>query len=389
MDLGNNNRNGNTALVIIALIVVTAGLAVGGFLISTLTPLAFAAQGSAEAQQIDELFRLMLGIGGAIFLLVQGLLLYSVIRFRRRPGDDTDGPTIHGNTTLELVWTAIPAVIVLALVIYSYQVWVDITEPKDDELVVQAVGARYAWTFEYEDPRIDQRVTSNTLHTYIGQPVRMEMRTEDVIHAFWVPEMRIKQDLLPGRTTQARFTPIKEGRYRVVCAELCGGGHGQMFAFIEVHPDEETYLASAIDPLVDRVLNPPDDPVERGAQVIQNYACMGCHVLQDAEAGIDWDGQTGPPLNEVADRAITRISGVTAEEYLYQAIYYPNEFDVPGYAMLMPQFQPLDPDGANYMPREDIVAIVAYLCTRSETGENVCDLDNLIAVDEADAAARD
>jgi cytochrome c oxidase subunit II len=387
MDFGKSDyRNGNPALVVLSLIVVTAVLALGGYLIAQLTPAIFPTQASAEAERVDELFKVLLGIGGAIFLLVQGLLLYSVLRFRARRGDTSDGPTIHGNTMLELIWTAIPALIVLVLVIYSYQVWVDIREPKDNEMVVRANGARFAWTFEYEDPRIDQRLTSNTLYTYVGQPMRMEMRADDVIHSFWVPEMRIKQDLMPGRVTEVRFTPTEPGRYRVVCAELCGSGHGEMFAFIEVFPDEETYLTEFADPAVERVLHPPEDPVERGAQVIDGYACQGCHLL-DERAG--WDGVTGPPLNGVADRAVTRVSGLTAEEYLYQAIYYPNEYNVPGYQPVMPQFQPLNPDAPNYMPREDIRAIVAYLCTQTNEAETPCDLDNIEAVDEADAALRD
>jgi cytochrome c oxidase subunit II len=385
MDFGKNNAgNGSTALLVITLVVVTLALAVGGFLISQLTPLAFPIQASAEAQQVDQLFRVLLGIGGAIFLLVQGLLLYSVIRFRAKKGDTSDGPTIHGNATLELIWTAIPSVIVFALVIYSYQVWVDIRAPKDNEMVVRAVGARFAWSFEYDDPRVDQLLVSNTLYTYAGRPIRMELRTEDVIHAFWIPEMRIKQDLLPGRDTTIRFTPTEPGTYRVVCAELCGGGHGEMYAFIQVFPDEDTYMAEFADPAVDRILNPPEDPIELGQQVIQSYACEGCHLLSD----LGWTGQTGPPLDGVAERAQTRIAGLTAEEYLYQAIYYPNEYNVAGYAPVMPQFQPLDPGAPNYMPREDVRAIVAYLCTQTDL-DFPCDLENLIAVDEADAALRD
>ncbi|MFW5692225.1 MAG: cytochrome c oxidase subunit II [Chloroflexota bacterium] len=416
MNLGksNNNSAGIPGALIVIIVVLTVLLAIGGFLIAQLTPVIFPDQASAESQQIDELFKVLLGIGGSIFLLVQGALLYSVIRFRKRKGDESDGPTIHGNVTLELIWTAIPSIIVLGLVIYSYQVWTDINEPKDDELIVYAEGVRFAWTFQYDDPRLEQlaeaqgeeaepvRVNSNVLHTYIGQPVRMVMETQDVIHSFWVPEMRIKQDLLPGRTTEVRFTPIAVEdktsddyplQYRVVCTELCGSGHGNMWAFIYVHENEESYM-EFIDQEVERILNPPEDPVIRGMNVLANgpYGCSSCHVLEDERDGItiDWEGITGPALSGIADRAPTRVSGQTAEEYLYISLYDTDSYLVPGYGNLMNPFQFDDPGAPHYMPIEDGKAIVAYLCTVSEDRtleeleENpICDLDNLDAFAES------
>lgn len=403
MTPGNQQNNG----MIVPIVLGGVFIVVGGFLISLLTPAIFPAQASAEAGQIDTLFQVMLGIGGAIFLLVQGLLLYSIIAFRRKDGDDEDGPTIHGNTTLELVWTAIPAVIVIFLVIYSYAVWVDIRAEEDNEMVVEAIGARYAWSFRYEDDRLDTlaadgedapQVASNVLHFYDGQPVRMVLNTEDVIHSFWLPEMRIKQDLLPGRTTEIPFTPqfvegeaiedengLRYNEYRLVCAELCGAGHGDMFAPVRIYETEEMFNQAFLDPAVDLILNPPPDPALRGAQLIQNYACAGCHVLQDPDAGIDWNGNVGPPMNGIGDRAGTRVPGQTAEQYLYNSIYYPQTFYAPGYeGVVMNQFQPDDPAAANYMPTEDVYAIVAYLCSLNSAEESACDLDNLLTVINTD-----
>lgn len=381
MNFGKSDSpNRSSGLLIPLLIGIAILLVIGGFLISQLTDWLFAVQASAEAEQIDELFRVFLGIGGGLFLLVQGLLLYSVIRFRKRKGDESDGPTIHGNVTLELIWTAIPSVVVLVLVIYSYQVWADIQAPKDNEMTVRGIGARYAWTFEYTDERIDRPISSSTLHTYVGRPVRMVLDAQDVIHSFWIPAMRIKQDLMPGRTTEISFTPTLAGRYRVVCAELCGAGHGQMWAWIEVHETEEAYLAAFVEPAVEQILNPPEDPALLGRQVIQSYACMGCHVLDD----LGWQGVTGPSLNNIGDTSSRRIAGYTAEEYLYESIYYPGAFIVAGYDNVMPQYQPQDPSAPNYMPIEDVRAIVAYLCTLTEDGESACDLDNLDAIIAAD-----
>ena len=178
---GNNGR-----LIPLLLIVLGAAvtLVVGGYLISLWESSLFTYQASAEAEQVDDLLTLMMFIGAVIFLLVEGLLVYSVIRFRKPEEDETDGPTIHGNVTLEVIWTIIPAIIVVVLVLYSYQVWTDIREPKEDELTVDVTGARFAWSFAYEDSRVDQPVFSTALHTYAGQPMRLYLHTEDVIHSF-------------------------------------------------------------------------------------------------------------------------------------------------------------------------------------------------------------
>jgi cytochrome c oxidase subunit 2 len=215
------------------------------------------------------------------------------------------------------------------------------------------------------------------LHTYVGQPVKMVMNTADVNHAFYVPAMRIKQDLLPGRTTEVRFTPTLAGDYPVFCAELCGSGHGDMRARIVVHPDEDTYLAW-FDEEVNVLLNPPEDPVARGLQVLSSgkYPCAGCHRLDS----LGWTGVTGPNQNGIADRVLTNragATGLTPEAYLARSLYHPGEYLAPGFGALMPQFQASDSNAPNYMPVEDMEAIVAYLCTQSASGENVCNMDNL------------
>ncbi|MGQ9889171.1 MAG: cytochrome c oxidase subunit II [Aggregatilineales bacterium] len=349
-------------------------LVFGGLLIAELTPLLFPPQASAQAQQVDDLFKFLLAVGAAIFLLVQGVLVVAIVRFRACRGDRSDGVPMHGNATLEVVWTLIPAVIVLVITIYSFQVWVNTTAARADEQTVRATGARFVWSFAYDDPVNNITINSKELHTYVGQPVRMEMSTDDSQHAFWIPAMRIKQDLLPGRVTEVRFTPTRAGSYPIVCAELCGSGHGQMRATIVVHPDEATYL-SWFDDAVNTALNPPADPVERGRALLAAgaYPCSGCHVLDD----LGWQGITGPSLNGVGDRAGRRVPGQTAEEYLDRSIYFPAEYLVPGFGNLMPQFQPNDPNAPNYMPPDDHLAIVAYLCTLTASGESACDLDNL------------
>ncbi len=400
MNSGKSQSTNN--MTVLWIIGAFLALIIGGVIIAQATPLLFPPQGSAESLQVDDLFKFMLAIGGAIFLLVQGAIVYSVIRFRAKPGDLSDGANIHGNATLELVWTAIPAVIVLVLTVYSYQVWVSTREIKPNEQTVYGRGARFVWSFSYDVPassvpsdvEVDKLppniqdaitndssfpITSRELHTFVGQPIKMVLDTSDTLHAFWIPAMRMKQDLISGRTTEIRFTPIQAGEFPVVCAELCGGGHGDMRASIIVHADETEYLSWFSDQ-VNLVVYPPDDPVLRGEQVLASgqYPCSGCHTL----TALSWAGITGPNLNGIGDRAATvrsAATGETPEEYIHRSLYHPAEYLVPGFGALMPQFQP-DAGQPNFMPVDDNKAIVAYLCTQTATGESACDLSNLDAI---------
>ncbi len=371
-------------------------IVVGGFLISLFTPSILPRAGSAQAVLIDDLFRVMLFIGGAIFVLVEGLLLISVIRFRARKDDRGDGPPIHGNTTLELVWTLIPAIIVAVLSIYSFVVWNQIEVHPPEALQVDVVGQRFAWTFNYDattdelPPNVDMTrvpeelaATLNSgdpisfsypqLHTWLNHPVTVSMSSQDVNHAFWIPGMRMKQDLLAGRVTTLSFTPIETGVFRIVCAELCGSGHGEMAgrvtedgdlagAWLVVHATEQEYLEQFYYPELEKILYPPEDPVLLGRQVIQNYPCSGCHTLSD----LGWTGTTGPILDGVASRnaRLAATGEGTMEAYLHDSIRHPGEYVVPGFNNLMLQFNP-EPDQANYMPDSDLNAIVAYLLTQT------------------------
>lgn len=380
-------RGGLGSSTIIIIVVAAVAIILGGFVISSFTPSLLPVQASGEAEQVDALFRVLMFLGGIVFLLVQGLLVVTIVRYRRKPGDESDGAHFSGNPTLEIIWTAIPAVTIVFLAIYSYSVWVNIREPKADELHVDVLGARFAWTFTYEDPlgRLPedgpQSFNDAVLHTYVGRPVVLSMRTSDVNHAFWVPTMRIKQDLLAGRTTDVRFTPTLAGRYRIVCTELCGGGHGAMFSYIQVYANEQEWMERFIDIRVDRILNPPTDPVVVGRSLLEEakYACAGCHKLDD----LGWAGVTGPNLNGIADTAARRASTsgqASAEGYLANSIRHPNAYTVPGYQNnVMPQFSPLSEEPAQvdgayyvYMPDEDLVGIVSYLCTQSATGTPTC-----------------
>ncbi|WP_216904848.1 cytochrome c oxidase subunit II [Synechococcus sp. CCY 9618] len=235
---------------------------------------------SANAPVYDALFRVLFSIGTILFVGIVGLVLFSLVRFRRRAGDITDGQAIEGNLLLEIVWTAIPAIVVLFVGLYSYdiyermggmsslndhaamhrmaptetetmeasvgagsavsapaaRVWGGIGVAADDVnvLPVEVTAMQFAFIFHYPDGDI----TSGELHVPNGRPVELRMKANDVIHAFWVPQFRIKQDVIPGQPTVLTFTPTKSGSYPIVCAELCGPYHGGMRSTVVVHePD--------------------------------------------------------------------------------------------------------------------------------------------------------
>ncbi len=192
----------------------------------------FPAEGSTAARDIDTLYDVLLICSVPVFVLVMTIAIYSVVRFRAKPGDMGDGPPIHGNTRLEIIWVTVPFIMVTALAIYGWIVLDDIEAKQPDELVVKVTGQQFAWTFEYPE----ENVNANELVLPVDRPVDFRIRTKDVIHSFWVPQFRLKSDAVPGLTTRVRVTPDRTGDWEVVCTELCGLGHSTMRAFVRVVP---------------------------------------------------------------------------------------------------------------------------------------------------------
>ena len=222
---------------------------------------------SSNAPVYDELFKVLFSIGTILFIGIIGLIVYSLVRFRRRPSDLSDGVAIEGNLPLEILWTAIPAIVVLFVGIYSYDIYermggmtplndhslhaahADASESRtwagispamaesDDGMAavpVDVTAMQFAFIFHYPDAGI----TSGELHVPLGQPVALTLKANDVIHAFWVPQFRLKQDVIPGQPTLLSFTPTRTGRFPIVCAELCGPYHGGMRSTVIVEEPE-------------------------------------------------------------------------------------------------------------------------------------------------------
>lgn len=226
-----------------------------------------------SAPLFDSLFNSTITIATGIFLVVQGVLLYCIIRYRKRRGDRGDGDPNHGNVLLEIVWTAVPAVIILWLGLASLDVYQAVyggadvgghihaamamessqeaeagdpgyaytpallpgKEMGQPELIVQVQGMQYAWMFTYPESGL----VAGELHLPLNKRVRLNMTAMDVNHAFWVPQFRLKQDVIPGRETHLEFVPTRLGTYPIICAELCGPYHGVMAGQLIVETPEE------------------------------------------------------------------------------------------------------------------------------------------------------
>src|SRR5438874_12104563 len=184
----------------------------------------FPKQASKSAHQIDTLYDVLLIVSVPIFVLVMPVSIYSVIRFRARPGDMGDGAPIHGNARLEVVWVVIPFLLVSSLAAYAWITLHDIEKKKKGELVVNVTGQQFEWNYSYTGPG-GRIVNSNVLYLPVDRQVKFQIHSKDVIHSFWVPDFRLKSDAVPGITTNWRATPTKLGVHDVVCTELCGARH--------------------------------------------------------------------------------------------------------------------------------------------------------------------
>jgi cytochrome c oxidase subunit II len=207
----------------------------------------FPAQASTQAHKIDDLYDVMIIASVPVFVLVQVVVLFSVWKFRMRPGEELkDGPPIHGNTRLEVIWTAIPAIIIVGLCSYAYAVLRDIEDKPASEIKVGVTARQFAWSFTYP-PELTggKAVSTNQLYLPKDRSVEFQVRAKDVIHDWWVPAFRLKIDAVPGITTKYRVTPSRLGTYPGVCAELCGAGHSTMR--VPVHVVEANAFQTWLD----------------------------------------------------------------------------------------------------------------------------------------------
>lgn len=305
-------------------------------------------QASTQAADIDWMWNLEVVAISFLFSLITVPLAYSLIVFRRKKGDTTDAVHMEGNTRLEIIWTIVPLFIVLA---YAYIGAINLADTRrvdPEAMVVNVTGLQWSWTFEYPSAG-GPNVVSDELHLPVGKQVLLRMTSNDVIHSFWVPEFRVKQDLVPGRITELRITPTIEGSYMVRCAELCGTSHAYMEkpVIVSSQADFEAWMAQQLE-LAQEASQTPEG---RGQALVAANGCAACHSINGAAGiGPTWFGLFGHEV-ELTDGSVVQAD----DAYLAESIKAPQAKIVAGFEnQLMPTYGFTD---------EQIADIVAYIKT--------------------------
>ncbi len=331
-------------------------------------------QASAQAGDVDSVFYYIFYISLFFFLLIVGLMVLFIVRYRRR-ADREPGPSRSHNLRLELTWTIIPVLIVISIFYLGFRGFLDLATPPRDAYEIQVTGQKWQWLFTYPNGHVDEE-----LHVPVDVPVRLVMTSEDVIHSLYIPAFRIKKDVVPGRYTRVWFDADRPGQYELLCAEYCGTGHSDMHTWVVVHEPGgfERWLAEAGSGEA-RL-----SPVALGERLYRTRGCKSCHT-------VDGSGGIGPTFKDAYGHAAVMEDGTRLtvdENYLRESILDPQARIVAGFEPVMPTFQ-------GRLSDQEITAIISYIKSLSEAGRS--DLgaaagepgDSAAAVpDSAAAAAR-
>ncbi|MCX6060055.1 MAG: cytochrome c oxidase subunit II [Chloroflexi bacterium] len=325
-------------LVLVTAVLTYVGLDVAG-VATQMNPI----EASAQSIPIDWLWNWEIIAICFLFALIIVPMAYSMLVFRRKPGDTTDAEHIEGNTTLEITWTVIPLFAVLALAYMGAYSLGETRRIDPNAMIIKVKGQQFVWTFEYPDTGI----ISTELHLPVDQQVLLKMESADVIHSFWVPEFRVKQDVVPGRVTEYRITPILVGSYKVRCAELCGASHAYMESpvIVDSQADYDSWIVEQV-----AIVAASQTPEGLGKLLTVKNGCIGCHSVDGTKmTGPTWFGLFGTKVN------LTDGSTVTADDaYVTESILDPKAKLVTGFPPVMPPFKLTDIEIAN---------IIAYLKT--------------------------
>ncbi len=337
------------ALVPVFVIAVVA--CAGGIVLGLVIPW-FPPAADSQAKSIDTLYYVLIVVTVPVFVLVETVVLYAVYRFRMRPGEELlDGPPIHGNTRLEIIWTAAPSALIAALVVYAAVVLRHIEHKPANEVQVQVYAQQFAWSFGYPPASPGGKtVVAAELWLVKDQPVRFRLHASDVLHGLWIPAFRLQEDAVPGITTSFRVTPTRLGTYDIVCTELCGLGHSTMRSTVHVvtRAGYNAFLASRGDlgggPAAPTT---PAQVATLGKTVfVSTGGCGACHTL--AAAGTT--GSIGPNLDKY-------LKG-KSEAFIQTSLVDPNAYVEKGFpASVMP------PNFGTTLTKGEQSAVVKYLAS--------------------------
>ncbi|MEO8026026.1 MAG: cytochrome c oxidase subunit II [Bryobacteraceae bacterium] len=289
-------------------------------------------QGSEYSKQVDDLYMFLVWLSVFFFVLIGGLIFYSVWKFRYKPGVVT--PHITDHAVLELTWSVVPLLICIGIFFWGLKGYMNYSVAPGDSLEIQVSGRKWSWAFEYPDGTR----SLGEAHIPVNKNVRFVITSEDVLHDFWVPTMRVKHDAIPNRYVSVWFNATKEGEHLVTCAEYCGKDHSKMQAklFVESEEKYKEWLATGGTEWKNYT------PAQWGKLQWEAKGCNSCHNLDGSKnQGPSWKGIWGK-TEKFADGG----SAVVDENYIRESIYQPQLHIVQGYEPVMPTFQGLvkEPD---------------------------------------------
>lgn len=300
-------------------------------------------QASSIAPEIDRLYAVLITLSAAFAIPIVFLIIYFGVKYRRGSKADRSRPIAH-HTGLELTWIVVPLILALGVFSWSAVLFFRMQRPPTGVLEMHAVGKQWMWKFQH--PTGQREI--NTLHVPVGQPIKLTMISQDVIHSFYVPAFRVKMDVLPGRYTTVWFEATKAGEYHLFCAEYCGADHSRMIgSVIAMSPsDYEAWLATGG---VQTGEAPGGSLAAQGEQLFQQLGCSGCHAMGG--------GGIGPSLAGIYGQPVPLQDGSTViadDAYIRESIYNPNAKIVAGYQALMPSYQ-------GQISEEQVLQLVEYI----------------------------
>ena len=301
---------------------------------------------STLAQEVDSLFWFVHWSSLILTIGILAALVYYLVKYRRRSENDVT-PVITHNNKLEVTWSVIPLIITLILFGWGWRVYMDLQTPPDDAYEINVTAQKWLWNFNYANGAS----STNELHVPAGRPIKLIMSSQDVIHSFFVPDYRIKQDVVPGRYTEVWFRVNEPGESIVFCTEYCGTAHSDMLANVIVH--EQSEFEDWLAENAGGASKPSDlPPAEWGKQLSQQNGCQTCHSVDGSEmVGPSWQGIFGE-AHEMSDGSSVEVD----ENYLRESILNPNAKIRAGYQPVMPSYQ-------GQLNDEQINAIIEYIKT--------------------------
>lgn len=301
------------------------------------------------AASVDNITLFVTIVSVFFFVLISAVLVAFAIKYRRR-SEDQETAYITSNELVEIIWTVIPSVLLMVIFAWGWIAFKELRNPPPEAVEVNVVAKQWIWQFEY----FNGKKSLNELYVQHNKPVRLIMRSEDVLHSFFVPQFRVKQDILPGIYTQLWFTPTKVGTFDLLCAEYCGAGHSQMLASVKVlSPEAFTRWEKGDELGEDSVaVVSTASPAERGKDLYSQRGCLACH-------SVDGKKMIGPSFKNLYGATETLEDGSSVEvdeNYLRESIYEPQAKMVKGYAPSMPSFKGI-------LSEDEVTALIEYIKT--------------------------